>query len=110
MSSRMRGLCTLQRDSSNIGIDSDEAQAWTTIATFRAEVRPLRFSESEREGAVRAVQGYLLVLHTSTVRAHTITAADRVLWNGRTLNIREVRDPEPGVRFTEIIAESGVTQ
>lgn len=110
MSSRMRGVCTLQRDTSDIGIDSEEAQAWTTVGTFRAEVRPLRFSESEREGAVRAVQGYLIVTHTSTARALAITAADRVLWNGRTLNIREVRDPDPGVRFTEIVAESGVTQ
>ncbi len=110
MSSRMRGVCTLQRDGSDIGIDSDEDQEWTTVDTFRAEVRPLRFSESEREGAVRAVQGYLFIVHTSTVRALSITAADRIQWNGRTMNIREVRDPDPGVRFTEIIAESGVTQ
>ena len=110
MSSRMRGVCTLQRDSSNLGIDSDEAQTWTTAGTFRAEVRPLRFSESEREGAVRAVQGYLIITHPSTARALAITAADRVLWNGRTLNIREVRDPDPGTRFTEIIGEAGVTQ
>ena len=110
MSSQMTAVVVLERETPDIGIDSDEAQDWSSAGTFRAAVQPLRFSEAEREGATRTVQGYLFRVHTSTVRALSITAADRLLWQGRTLNIREVREPEPRIRFTEIIAEAGVGQ
>ena len=110
MSSGMTAVVTLERETTDLGIASDEVPAWETVATLRAEVKPLRFSEQEREGAARAVQGYLFRVHTSAVRAHAITASDRFIWDQREFNIREVRQPEARVRFTEIVAETGTTQ
>lgn len=110
MASNLTAVVVLEREAVDLGIDSDEAQDWSAVGTFRAEVRPLRFTEAEREGATRELQGYLFRIYTSQARAMSMTAADRLVWNGRTLNIREVRDPDPRARFTEIIAESGVTQ
>lgn len=110
MSSGMTAVVVLERETVDLSIAADEVQEWFEAGTLRAEVRPLRFSEAEREGAVRAVKGYLFRVYTSAVRALGITEADRLVWNGMTLNIREVRAPEARVRFTEIIAEAGVTQ
>lgn len=110
MSSGMTAVVTLQREAEHLDPESDEAQDWREAGTFRAEVKPLRFTEDERQGAMRSVKGYLFRVYTSAVNALSITEADRLVWNGLTLNIREVRLPEARVRFTDIIAEAGVSQ
>lgn len=109
MPSLLTEVVEIERDTPDLDIESDETQRWSSVGTVRAEVRPLRFSEAEREGATRTVQGYLFRVYTRAVAAFAITAADRLKWSGIVLNIREVRRPPPGETYTEIIAEAGVT-
>jgi head-tail adaptor len=110
MSSGLTAVLTVQRETVDTGIDSDEQQVWSTVGKLRAEVKPLRFTEDERQGAMRTVKGYLFRVYTSAVTAMSLTESDRLLWNGLTLNIREVRSPDARIRFTEIIAEAGTSQ
>jgi head-tail adaptor len=110
MSSGMTALLTVERETVDSGIDSDEQQDWASVGSVRAEVKPIRFSESERQGAMRTTKGYLFRVYTAAVRQLAITEADRFVWDGITFNIREVRIPEARTRFTEIVAEAGVTQ
>ena len=110
MASNLTQIVVVERETPDLGIDSDEEQVWAPHGPMRAEVRPLRFTEAEREGATRIVQGYLLRVYTAHVEASALTASDRLLWKGLTLNIREVRQQPSNVRFTEIVAEAGITQ
>ncbi len=110
MSSGMTAVVVVERETQDLGIDSDEDQDWSVVGSMRCEVRPIRFSESEREGAQRVLKGYLFRAYTAAVTALSLTESDRLQWNGITLNIREIRMPEARVRFTEIIAEAGITQ
>ncbi len=110
MASNLNQVVEVERETPDPGIGADEAQAWASVGLLRAEVRPLRFSEAEREGATRVVQGYLLRVYTAAVSALAVTAADRVRWNGLVMNVREVRHQPSNIRFTEIVAEAGVTQ
>lgn len=110
MSSGLTAVVVVERETVDSGIDSDEQQVWSQLGSMRCEVSPIRFNESERQGAVRTVKGYQFRAYTSAVNALAITEADRFVWNGMTLNIREVRLPEARTRFTTIIAEAGVTQ
>lgn len=90
--------------------DDDETEArWTEIATMRAAVKPVRASESEREGAMRTVQVYLFQVHTADLRTVAVTARHRIRWGQIVLNVREVRHPPANDPITEIVAEAGVT-
>ena len=80
--------------------------SWTTLAQAWAMVKPVRLSESERQGAVRAGRGYLF-----TIRRRTdLDEAMRIAWNGESFNIREIRLPGARSLYMEIFAQSGVTQ
>lgn len=81
--------------------------AWSEISPQSwAAVQPVRLSEEERQGAVRATRGYLF-----TVRRRDDLGEDmRVKWNGESFNIREIRLPSPRAHYMEIMAVAGVAQ
>jgi head-tail adaptor len=98
-------------------IDAEQAQAdgdeieplWTEIARMRAEVTPVRASETEREGALRTIQVYLFAVHAAAHRAANVTSAHRIRWGGRIFNIRETRVGMTNSMDVEYVAETGVT-
>lgn len=71
-----------------------------------AMVKPVRLSEEERQGAVRAGRGYLFTIRRRTDLDETM----RIAWNGETFNIREIRLPRGRAMYMEIMAVAGVTQ
>lgn len=75
-----------------------DVETWSDRATVRAAVE---------QGVYRANEGYSFGLRQIvaqnptrvTVRWRTdVSVRDQVLWNGRTLNVEAVRDPEAGRR------------
>lgn len=108
---------TLGRLREVIRIDAETAQdeddeavpAWTEIGVMRAEARPVRASETEREGALRTVQVYLFTVLTSERRRVGVSSLHRIRWGSMAFNVREVRVPSDNVALTEIVAETGVT-
>jgi len=79
---------------------------WQQFAKVWAQVQPVRLSESERQGAVRASRGYLFTMW----RRGDLSEDMRIAWNGETFNIREVRLPASRALYMEVFAQSGVTQ
>lgn len=86
------------------------ARTTSTVGEVWAEVKPQRATEAERSGAVRELTVYLITCSAEAVRALGITHAMRAIWNGRTLNIREVRLGPSRTADCDIVAEYGVTQ
>lgn len=82
-------------------------EAWADVATIWCDVKPLRASEQERQGAVRALSVYQFSADAMTVAAHSTTTADRLAWSGRVFNIRELRTPKSSVPDIDLIAETG---
>ncbi len=78
------------------------------IGRLRAEVKPLRASESERAGAVRTLSVYSFRVLNRAARAIVIAPDHRLRWGDLVFNVREVRLPSPQEPFAEIIAETGV--
>lgn len=92
------------------GADDEVPPIFREIGRMRAGVKPVRASESEREGALREVQVYIFTVLTSALRAMPVTSTDhRIKWNGRAYNVREVRTPIARDPFTDIVAEAGVS-
>lgn len=84
------------------------AQNWTTHAQVWARVRPVRGTEGDREGAVRATSTYMVEVWQDGLE--NLTEAMRIVWGSVTMNIREIRRPTERKLMMRIIAESGVTQ
>lgn len=79
---------------------------WQSHVELFANVRPVRLSEEERQGAVRASRGYLFTIR----RRDDLEETMRISWRGEVFNIREIRLPRARVPHMEIFAQSGVTQ
>lgn len=85
-------------------------EAWTDIGTCWAKVTGQRMGEGERHDAMREAFTYLFKVPTPMARELALTADDRIVWRGGEFNIREVRTVPRRIAFTDITAESGVTQ
>jgi len=80
--------------------------SWVDVASAWAKVEPVRASESETRGGVRAVAAYLFEMH----RRADLTEAMRIVWDGREYNIREIRIGAPREITMTVVAERGVAQ
>lgn len=86
---------------------------WGEHARAWARVKPVRGDESERQGAQRLSQTYMIEVYTDGLAE--IGAQMRIRWqatayNDVLLNIREIRRPPHRHALMTIIAEGGVTQ
>ena len=77
---------------------------WSTAYTLWAKVRPVKGRETEHQGRLAPVETFLIVVR----HGPTITAVDRITWNGKELNIRTVQDRDGDRRWLTIEAESGL--
>lgn len=86
------------------------ARSVTTVGELWAEVKPQRATEAERAGSLREMTVYLLTCHAEAVRALGIDHTTLATWNGRKLNVREVRLGASRTADCDIVAEFGVAQ
>ena len=101
----LRHRVTIQEEVATPDGGGGYALGWADVATLWAKVEPL--SARERLFAEK-LDG--VVTHRVVVRFRDdITAAMRVLYEGRLFNIRGVLETGERERFTEILAEEGVT-
>jgi len=99
-------LLTIEQQQTQPDGSGGQIVTWTQFAQVWAKVQPVRLSEDERQGAVRATRGYVFTLW----RRGDLSEDMRIVWNGETFNIREIRLPGSRELFMEIFAQSGVTQ
>tara|TARA_R100001244_G_scaffold130912_1_gene103490 strand:- start:310 stop:636 length:327 start_codon:yes stop_codon:yes gene_type:complete len=76
---------------------------WSTTATVWAMVKPVRGREQMEAQQLQASAMYRI-----TIRNRAVSAAQRIVWRGLTLNIREAPDPGGRAMYREILAEEGV--
>lgn len=87
-SGRLSRVITLQRASAAINDAGTPLEIWGTLATLRAEVEPVSAEEFIR--GFGATTETLVIFRTRYLDG--VTTADRVLFDGRTFNLREVVD------------------
>ena len=97
-----------EEQSGDDGYGGAGAQNWTTHAQVWARVQPVRGTEGDSEGAVRATSTYMVEVWQDGLE--NLTAAMRIVWGSVTMNIREIRRPPERALMMRIIAVSGVTQ
>lgn len=90
---------TLTPDSSG-----GQAVTWATAYTLWAEVKAVRGSEIERLGRMVSVETYVLKVRYGP----TIGTTHRIVWNGKTMNIRSAQDREMERRYLTLECEVGV--
>ncbi len=98
----MTDRITLQRAVETPDDGGGRAVTWSTIATAWARVTLLFGDEGNRDGAMRESQGYLFSIY----RRADLTTADRLQWQGRSMNIIEIRLPPPHHLAMEIVART----
>lgn len=75
----------------------------STVATVWARVEPLRGDERQIAAALRGQ-----VTHRVTIRYRAdVTASMRLVWQGHTLAIREVKQPDAISRWLELYCLEG---
>lgn len=95
---------TFKRESMTSDGMGGHVRTFTEIATVPALVRPMSGREREHSQAIQASANYFIVIrYRDDVREN-----DTALWNGRSMNIRFVRDRGARSLFLEIEAEAGV--
>ncbi len=70
-----------------------------------AKVQPVRGREEERLGRLATVETYLVFVRFGVV----ISTLDRIVWRGKTLNVRSAQDREGVREFLTCECEAGVT-
>lgn len=78
---------------------------WSTYATVWAMVRPMSGRERQNAQRPEATSDYLVVIRLRD----DVFEGHRIVWRGRHLNIRFVKERGPRHNFLEIEAEKGVT-
>lgn len=96
-------------DAETNAVDAEDEPTWMEIGRMRAAVKPLRATETERQGSIRTMKVYQFWCLTRAVKAIGVTANHRLRRGSEFFNVREVRMPDDTTTFVEIIAESGVT-
>lgn len=76
---------------------------WAQVAEAWAMVEPLFVSERDQQGAQRNVTQYRFTLY----RRADLNEQMRIVWGGRTHNIRGIRIGGARELFMDIIAETG---
>ena len=81
---------------------------WATIATVWAAVTPfpMKAQEAMVEGRMTATQPLQMRIYSR----RDLTEKDRVLWDGRTFNIRGIPLDSLRSQFMDLVIEAGVTQ
>lgn len=103
----MRERVTLQSATRTADAGGGAAVTWSPLAhgaTVWARVTPLSGSE-----ALQAMRLQARVTHLVTMRwRDDVTAAMRLVWGARVLNIRAVTNPDERRRYLELLCEEGV--
>jgi len=90
----MRHRVTLQRNTPTL-VNHEPVDSWATLATVWAEKRDPKGSE-----AVEALQNQAEMTVTFRIRYYPgIEPKDRVIWDGRTFDIRAVTNTDGRKRF-----------
>ncbi len=82
-------------------------ETWADVGLIWCDIKPLRASEAERQGAVRSLSVYQFSADAMSVKAKAASPSDRLVWQGRAYNIRELRTPKSAMPDIDIIAETG---
>jgi SPP1 family predicted phage head-tail adaptor len=103
----LRERVTLQSETRNPDAAGGAVVSWSALAhapTVWARVEPLLGRE-----ALQAMQLKAPVSYRVTMRwRDDITAAMRLVWGARVLNIRSIINPDERRRYIEILCEEGV--
>ena len=76
---------------------------WSAVATVWAEVAPIGGRERAQAEQLEGV-----VTHRVTIRHRTdVTAAHRLLWGSKALNVRAVTNPDQRRRYLDLLCEEG---
>lgn len=79
-------------------------EAWSTVETRWALVRPMSGNERAASQQTQADANYLIVVRNPADVQH----ADRIMWNGDAYNVRFIKDRGSRALYLEIEAERGV--
>lgn len=82
-------------------------KSWATYATRWANVRPMSGRERFQAQQVEANSNYRLTVRRDSVTG-ALTDADRVMWNGATMNIRFIANAGDRHLYMQIDCEMGV--
>ena len=86
----LREVVTLQSQSSTQDSFGQRVTTWTDVATVRAQVQALSGRELVNAQSIHAEVSTQVMIRYRTA----VTAAMRVLYRGRVLNVHAVLDPE----------------
>ena len=102
-SGTLKKRVTIQRRSRSVDEFGGQSPAWQDLATVWASFEPTGGKEGEQSGQVRAVAAFNIGMRYF----EGLTAADRLVYNGRIFDIVNINDIEELHREFDITAREG---
>lgn len=76
---------------------------WASVYSVWANVKSVRGREEERHGRLSAVETYLVTVRFGVLA----TVLDRVVWRGKTMNVRAAADRDSTREWLTLECEAG---
>lgn len=99
----LRERITIQTAAAVTNAGGGRTNPWSTLATTWARVQPVKGGENEDAGRLAGLQTYLV-----TIRDRTISLSNRIVWRGKTLNIRSITNRDERQHWLTMECEEGV--
>lgn len=107
--SQANNLIQIQAPTDTGDSAGDVVESFTTIATVYAVIKPASGRESLYSQQLQSPHTHKITIRfLAALMPPPVGCKHRVLYDGRTLNIVAVRDPDEGKRYLELTCDEGV--
>lgn len=90
-------------------VTGDVTVAWTKLAEAWAKVDALKASEFHAAGGTQSPGAYTVWLRAEVQQQFRLSDADRLVWRGQVLDIRDVLDQQLRGRLVALTCQSNVS-
>lgn len=103
----LRERVSIERATTTADGYGGQSVTWAAVypSGIWAKVESVRGREDERQGRLSTVETYLITVRFGI----SVTTLDRVVWRGKTFNVRAAADREGTREWTVLECEAGVT-
>lgn len=103
---------TFQRNTPTQSSTGDMVDSWANLVTCWAAVdgAKARGAEPEVSDQIISMRGYTVWIRSELVSRFSITVQDRISWNGRLLNIKDMPDQQKRGNLIAVMCDSGLNK
>lgn len=107
---RLNQLITFERNTPTQSSTGAMIPSWATLKQVHAAVDGAKAASAEAQiaGGIVSKADYTIWVRADVIERYSITVVDRVRWNGKILNIKDIPDQQLQGRLMAMICNTGL--